>query len=412
MRNLRWRVWHFKNKSTAKDKETYGFKSRASPPQDVDLIPFESDLLLMIRSIQFRQVENEFQKELQEKIRDINKDQKVYVPADKTRNFYKIKDCTYKKALMENITKIYKKDDRSTVDQINSEAKNIAKEMELDDRIDKYKESQARVTIKDHKVGFLQKPTYRLINPASTQMGIISRKILAKVNFEVRSKIGVNQWTSTQDTLKWFKGLDNKNQRYFLKMDITSFYPSITEKLLVETLEFISEHSNLSEKEKRIIMHSRKTLLFNGDEVWVKKNGKPLFDVAMGSMDGAEIAEAVGLLILFRLGKIMNAKEVGLYRDDLLAAIAGSKSAIERLKKRIIALFKEMDLKIDIATIIAKKVDYLGVFQTEVRHNITIHGRLCALLFSSDEPNNDGFTLGYVFLPFLCVPLCEIFASW
>ena len=108
-RNLRWRVWHFKNKSTAKDKETYGFKSRASPPQDVDLIPFESDLLLMIRSIQFRQVENEFQKELQEKIRDINKDQKVYVPADKTRNFYKIKDCTYKTALMENITKVYKK---------------------------------------------------------------------------------------------------------------------------------------------------------------------------------------------------------------------------------------------------------------------------------------------------------------
>ena len=153
--------------------------------------------------------------------------------------------------------------------------------------------SQARVTIKDHKVGFLQKPTYRLINPASTQMGIISRKILAKVNFEVRSKIGVNQWTSTQDTLKWFKGLDNKNQRYFLKMDITSFYPSITEKLLVETLEFISEHSNLSEKDKRIIMHSRKTLLFNGDEVWVKKNGKSLFDVAMGSMDGAEIVEAV-----------------------------------------------------------------------------------------------------------------------
>ena len=38
---------------------------------------------------------------------------------------------------MENTTKVYKKDDRSTVNQINSEAKSIAKEMELDDRIDK-----------------------------------------------------------------------------------------------------------------------------------------------------------------------------------------------------------------------------------------------------------------------------------
>ena len=69
IRNFRLRVWHFKNKSTAKVKETYGFKSRASPPQDVDLIPFESDLLLMIRNIQFRQVDNEFQKDLHEQIK-------------------------------------------------------------------------------------------------------------------------------------------------------------------------------------------------------------------------------------------------------------------------------------------------------------------------------------------------------
>ena len=165
-------------------------------------------------------------------------------------------------------------------------------------------------------------------------MGIISRKILAKINLEVRKKLGVNHWVSTQDTLRWFKKLDNKNQRYFLKMDITSFYPSITENLLEEALEFVSGYVNLSEKEKNIIMHSRKTLLFNGDDVWVKRHGKPLFDVAMGSMDGAEIAKTVGLLILFELGKFMKIKDVGLYRDDLLAAILGSKSAIERLRKK------------------------------------------------------------------------------
>ena len=59
-------------------------------------------------------------------------------------------------------------------------------------------------------------------------------------------------------------------------------------------------------------MHNRKTIFFNGDDVWVKKHVKPLFDVPMGSMDGAEIAETVRLLILFKLGKIMNIKEIGI----------------------------------------------------------------------------------------------------
>ena len=44
-------------------------------------------------------------------------------------------------------------------------------------------------------------------------------------------------------------------------------------------------------------MHSRKSLLFRKDEVWVKREN-PSFDVTMGSYDGAEVCELVGLFIL------------------------------------------------------------------------------------------------------------------
>ena len=41
----------------------------------------------------------------------------------------------------------------------------------------------------------------------------------------------------------------------------------------------------------------------------------------MGSYDGAEICELVGLFILKQLGKTFGNKNIGLYRDDGLAII-------------------------------------------------------------------------------------------
>ena len=45
----------------------------------------------------------------------------------------------------------------------------------------------------------------------------------------------------------------------------------------------------------KIIKHSRKALLFNNGSQWVKRNGNEEFDVTMGSYDGAEVCELVGL---------------------------------------------------------------------------------------------------------------------
>ena len=72
-----------------------------------------------------------------------------------------------------------------------------------------------------------------------------------------------------------------------------------------------------------------------------------LFDVTMGSFDGAEICELVGLLILNHLGKRFGKENIALYRDDGLAIIK-SKSArlLDKTRKELHKIFEQFDLKI------------------------------------------------------------------
>ena len=108
-------------------------------------------------------------------------------------------------------------------------------------------------------------------------------------------------------------------------------------------------------------MHSRKSLLFNKNVAWVKKDNSSLFDVTIGSFDGAEVCELVGLYILDKLTTKYGKKHIGLYRDDGLAAFnTNSGPQMERIKKDITAIFKSFDLKIVIKTNL-KIVDFLDV---------------------------------------------------
>jgi hypothetical protein len=70
-----------------------------------------------------------------------------------------------------------------------------------------------------------------------------------------------------------------------------------------------------------IIKHERKSLLFNTGKPWTKKDSAGLFDVTMGSHDGADICELVGLFILNHISKKFGKENIGLYRDDGLALI-------------------------------------------------------------------------------------------
>ena len=98
-------------------------------------------------------------------------------------------------------------------------------------------------------------------------------------------------------------------------------------------------------------MQARKTLLFNENKPWIKRNGDEDFDVPMGCFDGAEVCQLVGTYVLQKLSNTINKKDIGLYRDDglgILRNIPGPQ--VEKIRKTIIQQFKECNLAITIQT--------------------------------------------------------------
>ena len=93
----------------------------------------------------------------------------------------------------------------------------------------------------------------------------------------------------------------------------------------------------------------------------MKKDGQGLFDVTMGSWDGAEVCELVGLYLLNQLKDLIPIENAGLYRDDGLAFIRSrSGRLLDRYRKDIIELFRREGLSITCETNLSV-TDYLDV---------------------------------------------------
>ena len=92
-------------------------------------------------------------------------------------------------------------------------------------------------------------------------------------------------------------------------------------------------------------MHARRSFLFHNCQPWVKVNN-PNHDVTMGSYDGAEICDLVGLFLLSKLQHLNI--DLGLYRDDGLGISSSSPRQIDVIKKKIKQIFNEQDLTITI----------------------------------------------------------------
>ncbi|CAB4029369.1 Hypothetical predicted protein [Paramuricea clavata] len=73
---MRWRAYHFlKPSTTNNEQQTYGFKSKKTPPQVPELNEFETKMTNMIHNIEFRTPRpSEFQRKLSEHTEAINKD--------------------------------------------------------------------------------------------------------------------------------------------------------------------------------------------------------------------------------------------------------------------------------------------------------------------------------------------------
>ena len=266
----------------------------------------------------------------------------------------------YDKLLTENVTAKYKAAPTGIKRKIDLEAKSIAKSLNLQDRVECLAERPAFITLKDHKENFNTAPKCRLLNPAKSEIGIISKHHLQQINNEIRTQIAVNQWRNTASVIEWFKKIENKDNTRFIQLDIVDFYPSISEKLLNEALTFGKSITNIDEETLRIIQHCRKSILFTNDKVWIKKESD-IFDVTMGSFDGAEVCELVGLYLLNQLKIKFPQIDFGIYRDDGL----GSHTALpgptrDRIRKQIIEVFKQNGLDITIS-MNHTKVDFLDV---------------------------------------------------
>ena len=111
------------------------------------------------------------------------------------------------------------------------------------------------------------------------------------------------------------KNLPNKQRCKFLTFDVVDFYPSISEKLLNNAINYAKQFTVVYDHTIHIILHCRKSLLFSSDGTWIQKDCS-LFDVTMGSFDGAEICQIVGLFMLHNLANVVGAHNIGLYRDE------------------------------------------------------------------------------------------------
>ena len=168
--------------------------------------------------------------------------------------------------------------------------------MELEDRINQLPLKEAYVTLKDHKNNFRSNPKCRLINPTKSELGRISKQILERINKELRSRNRHMQWTSSEQVIEWYSGLE-KFKYKFIKFDIVEFYPSISEELLDKAIKFSRQYIEVNEEEIKIVKHAAKSVLFSDGVVYKKnrKNEERLFDITMGRYHGAEVYELVGL---------------------------------------------------------------------------------------------------------------------
>ena len=119
--------------------------------------------------------------------------------------------------------------------------------------------------------------------------------------------------------------------------------------------------TNIPDDQLAVIKHARKSLIFYNDKTRVKNNDQSLFDVTMGSYDGAEICELVGLFMLNKLAQRFGGDNVGLYRDDGLLLLKGTGGRqAELARKQLHETFKKFNLRIT-AEINYQTVNFLDV---------------------------------------------------
>ena len=198
-----WKALAFLGKmEKSKHRQDYGFRTRNCPVFVEELTEFECNLQLMIKNV-FKNVNNTFQTQLLNDVKKIEDSDKTFIPADKSRKIYLLSKDEYQKLLLKSVTKTYKMTNRRNVYGINNEAKSIAIQLSIDNRIERIYENDSYITIKYHKEDFLSKISCRLINPSKSDVRKISKTMLDKMITKIVSLTNANQWKNSISVIEW-----------------------------------------------------------------------------------------------------------------------------------------------------------------------------------------------------------------
>ena len=66
----------------------------------------------------------------------------------------------------------------------------------------------------------------------------------------------------------------------------------------MKALDYASRFTKITQQDRHIIIHSKRSLLYHQNSPWTKKNSDSTFDVTMGSYDGTEAFELIGVYML------------------------------------------------------------------------------------------------------------------
>ena len=95
----------------------------------------------------------------------------------------------------------------------------------------------------------------------------MSKECIDRINTIIRKQTNVNRWRNTDTVVTWFQNIENKDISLFIKFDIVDFCPSISKNLIMDSINSANSITTTDDKIIETILHARKSLLFNKNEV-------------------------------------------------------------------------------------------------------------------------------------------------
>ena len=102
---------------------------------------------------------------------------------------------------------------------------------------------------------------FRVINPTKSELGKVSKHMLAEIILSVKTKSQLLQFKNTDSVIEWFKHLEDKNKLHFIQFDVVNMYASITPELLEKSITFAAIYTDISQEAKETIRQASNSFL-------------------------------------------------------------------------------------------------------------------------------------------------------